>query len=63
MNTFFKLDNYVILDLFEIQLESFEGYLRFHGSKNFSKNISFQNQEYIFIPCELSNLESSSDGR
>ena len=49
MNTFFKLDNYVIFDLYELELESTEGYLRFHGSKNFSKNIFFQNQEYIFI--------------
>jgi len=63
MNTFFKLDNYVVLDLFELELESSEGYLRFHGSKNFSKNIIFQNQEYVFIPCELSNLQSSSDGK
>ena len=63
MNTFFKLDNYVVLDLFELELESSEGYLRFHGSKNFSQNIIFQNQEYLFIPCELSNLQSSSDGK
>jgi lambda family phage minor tail protein L len=63
MNTFFKLDNYVIFDLYELELESTEGYLRFHGSKNFSKNIFFQNQEYIFIPSELSNLQSSSDGK
>lgn len=63
MNTFFKLDNYVVLDLFELELESSEGYLRFHGSKNFSQNIIFQNQEYVFIPCELSNLQSSSDGK
>lgn len=63
MNTLFKLNNYVIFDLYELELESTEGYLRFHGSKNFSKNIIFQNQEYIFIPSELSNLQSSSDGK
>ena len=62
MNTFFKLNNYVVLDLYELELESSEGYLRFHGSKNFDKNITFQNQEYTFIPCELSNLQSSSNG-
>lgn len=63
MNTFFKLNNYVVLDLYELELETSEGYLRFHGSKNFSKNIFFQNQEYTFIPCELSNLQISSDGK
>jgi lambda family phage minor tail protein L len=63
MNTLFKLNNYVILDLFEIELESNEGYLRFHGSKNFNKNLFFQNKEYIFIPCEFSSYETSSDGR
>ena len=63
MNTLFKLNNYVVIDLFEIELESNEGYLRFHGSKNFSQDLIFQNQKFTFIPCELSNLESSSDGR
>lgn len=63
MNTLFKLNNYVIIDLFEIELESNEGYLRFHGSKNFNKNLFFQNKEYIFIPCEFSSYETSSDGR
>ena len=63
MNTLFKLENYVILDLFELELDASEGYLRFHGSKNFSQDLIFQNQKYTFIPSELSNLESSSDGR
>lgn len=63
MNTFFKLDNYVVLDLYELQLDATEGYLRFHGSKNFSKDIIFQGQKYTFIPCELSNIESSSNGK
>ena len=63
MNTLFKLNNYVIIDLFEIELESNEGYLRFHGSKNFNKNLFFQNKEYLFIPCEFSSYETSSDGR
>ena len=63
MNTLFKLNNYVILDLFEVELGSNEGYLRFHGSKNFNKNIKFQNKEYIFIPCEFSSYETTSDGK
>ena len=63
MNTLFKLNNYVVIDLFEIELESNEGYLRFHGSKNFNKNLIFQNKEYIFIPCEFSQFETTSDGR
>lgn len=63
MNTLFKLNNYVIIDLFEIELESNEGYLRFHGSKNFNKNLFFQNKEYIFIPCQFSSYETNSDGR
>jgi len=63
MNTFFKLNNYVVFDLYELELESTEGYLRFHGSKNFSKDIIFQDQNYYFIPSELSNLQSSSDGK
>lgn len=63
MKTFFKLDNYVVFDLYELELESTEGYLRFHGSKNFSKGIIFQGQEYVFIPSELSNLQTSSDGK
>lgn len=63
MNSLFKLNNYLILDLYEIQLESNEGFFRFHGSKNFSKNLVFQNNEYLFLPCELSAFEKSSDGR
>jgi lambda family phage minor tail protein L len=63
MNTLFKLNNYVIIDLFEIELEANEGYLRFHGSKNFDKNIFFQGKEYTFIPCEFSSYETNSDGR
>jgi lambda family phage minor tail protein L len=63
MNTLFKLDNYVILDLYEIELESNEGFFRFHGSKNFSKNLVFQNNEYLFLPCELSAFEKTSNGR
>lgn len=63
MNTIYKLSNEVVLDLFEIQLDSSEGYLRFHGSKNFSSNIVFQGKEYLFIPCEISGPEKNIDGR
>lgn len=63
MNTLFKLNNYVIIDLFEIELDANEGYLRFHGSKNFNKNLFFQDKEYIFIPCEFSSYQVNSDGR
>lgn len=63
MKTLFKLNNYLILDLFEIELESKEGFFRFHGSKNFSSNLIFQGNEYLFIPCEFSSFETSSDGK
>jgi|688.fasta_scaffold14013_7 lambda family phage minor tail protein L len=63
MNTLFKLNNYIILDLFELELEPNEGYLRIHGCKNFDSNLIFQENEYIFMPCEFSNFESTSDGR
>jgi lambda family phage minor tail protein L len=63
MNTLFKLNNYLILDLYEIELEPNEGFLRFHGSKNFSKDIIFQGNQYSFLPCEFSSFQKSSDGR
>jgi len=63
MSSLFKLNNYVVIDLFEIELDTNEGYLRFHGSKNFEKNLIFQGKEYLFIPCELSTLEKSIDGK
>ena len=63
MNTLFKLNNYLILDLYEIELEPNEGFFRFHGSKNFSQNLVFQGNEYSFLPCEFSSFQKSSDGR
>lgn len=63
MSNLFLLDNNEVLDLFEIKINDYEGYLRFHGSKNFNSNIIFQNVEYLYIPCELSNLEYSTDGK
>ncbi len=63
MATLFLLNNNEILDLFEIKINDYEGYLRFHGSKNFDSDIIFQGVEYLYIPCELSNLEYSTDGK
>ena len=63
MEKLFKLNNYLVIDLFEIELEPSEGYFRFHGSKNFDKNLIFQGNQYIFIPCEFSSFESSSEGK
>jgi lambda family phage minor tail protein L len=63
MEKLFKLNNYLVVDLFEIELEPSEGYFRFHGSKNFNKNLIFQGNQYIFIPCEFSSFESSSEGK
>ena len=63
MSNLFLLDNTSVLDLFEIKLNDFDGYFRFHGSKNLKSNIIFKQKEYIFIPCEISNLEYSSEAK
>lgn len=63
MSDLFLLKNTEIIDLFEIKLNDFEGYFRFHGSKNAASNVVFKGNEYLFIPCEISNLEYSSDGK
>lgn len=63
MSNLFLLDNTSVLDLFEIKLNDFDGYFRFHGSKNLKSNIVFKQKEYIFIPCEISNLEYSSEAK
>jgi len=63
MNTLFKLNNYLIIDLFELELQPNEGYLRLHGCKNFDANLIFQGNEYLFMPCEFSNVEVTSEGR
>jgi hypothetical protein len=63
MPNLFLLDNTSVLDLFEIKLNDFDGYFRFHGSKNLKSNIIFKGKEYLFIPCEISNLEYSSEGK
>ncbi len=57
------MDNTSVLDLFEIKLNDFDGYFRFHGSKNLKSNIIFKQKEYLFIPCEISNLEYSSEAK
>lgn len=63
MSILYILNNKEILDLFEIKLSDFEGYFRFHGSKNLDKNVIFKGNEYLYIPCEISNLEYNSDGK
>ena len=63
MADLYLLTNKDIIDLYEIKLNDFEGYFRFHGSKNFDKNIVFGGYEYIFLPCEMSNLEYNSEGK
>lgn len=63
MSDLFLLKNSEVLDLFEIKINDYEGYFRFHGSKNFNKDIVFLGQVYIYIPSEISNLEYSSDAK
>ena len=63
MSDLFLLRNTEIIDLFEIKINDYEGYLRFHGSKNFNKDIVFKGQAYLFIPSEISNLEYNSEGK
>lgn len=59
----FLLKNEQVIDLFEIKLNDFEGYFRFHGSKNLDSNVFFQGLEYIFIPCEISSVQYDSQGK
>ena len=63
MSNLFLLTNSEVIDLFEIKLNDFEGYFYFHGSKNFEKNLIFQGRTYLYIPCEMSNLQYGSDGK
>jgi len=63
MSNLFLLKNSEIIDLFEIKLNDFEGYLYFHGSKNFNKDLIFQGRLYLYIPCEMSNLQYDSEGK
>lgn len=63
MSDLFLLQNNAVLDLFEIKLNDFEGYFRFHGSKNLSRDLVFSGKTYLYIPSEISNLEYSSDGK
>lgn len=63
MSDLFLLRNSEILDLFEIKINDYEGYLCFHGSKNFDKDLIFQNKVYLYLPSEISNLEYSSDAK
>ena len=63
MSNLFLLTNSEVIDLFEIKLNDFEGYLYFHGSKNFENDLVFQGRTYLYIPCEMSNLQYGSDGK
>jgi len=63
MADLFLIQNTEILDLFEIKINDYEGYLRFHGSKNLDKDIVFNDRTYLYIPSEISNLEYNSDGK
>jgi len=63
MSDLFLLQNNQIVDLFEIKLNDFEGFLRFHGSKNYKNDLVYNGQIYLYIPCELSQLSYSSEGK
>lgn len=63
MSNLFLLNNNEVLDFYEIHLSDYEGYLYFHGSKNFQKDLIFQGKKYLYIPCEVSNLEYNSEGK
>lgn len=63
MSDLFLLKNTEVIDLYEIKINDFEGYFRFHGSKNFNKDLVFKDVVYIYIPSELSSLEYSSEGK
>lgn len=63
MSDLFLLNNNEVIDLYEIKINDFEGYFRFHGSKNFNKDLIFKDVVYIYIPSELSSLEYSSEGK
>ncbi len=63
MSDLFLLKNTEVIDLYEIKINDFEGYFRFHGSKNFNKDLIFKGVIYIYIPSELSSLEYSSEGK
>lgn len=63
MNNLFNFGNFEVIELFEIKLSDTEGYFRFHGSKNFTKDVIFQGRVYAFIPCEITGIEYKTDGK
>jgi hypothetical protein len=63
MRDLFSLNNIEIIDLYEIKISDFEGYLRFHGSKNFNRDLVYGGNSYLYIPSEISNLEYNSEGK
>ena len=63
MSNLFLIEPKQIIDLYEISLGDHQGYFRFHGSKNFNKDIIFKGNSYLYIPSEISNLQYDSQGK
>ena len=63
MSDLFLLNSKQVIDLFEIKLNDLDGYFRFHGSKNFNKDLVFKGNTYLYIPSEISNVQYDSDGK
>jgi lambda family phage minor tail protein L len=63
MINLFNNNNFEILELYEIKMDDTEGYFRFHGSKNFDRDIVFQGKTYLFIPCELGDVEYKTESK
>tara|TARA_B100001939_G_scaffold348179_1_gene373491 strand:+ start:12826 stop:14787 length:1962 start_codon:yes stop_codon:yes gene_type:complete len=59
----FLLNNEQIIDLFEVKLGDLDGYFRFHGSKNLTRDVVFQGKTFLFIPCEISSVVYDSQGK
>ncbi len=63
MSDLFLLNSKQVIDLFEIKLNDLDGYFRFHGSKNFNRDLVFKGNTYLYIPSEISNVQYDSDGK
>ena len=63
MSDLFLLNSKQVIDLFEIKLNDLDGYFRFHGSKNFNRDLVFKGNTYIYIPSEISNVQYDSEGK
>ena len=53
MSNLFLIEPKQIIDLYEISLGDHQGYFRFHGSKNFNKDIIFKGNSYLYIHSEI----------